>query len=70
MKSVKTLSFESKMCSNLDGYHKPICLGGVSSKDSAVEGEILSGYCTCTADLCESSCNHVARLLFRVEAAF
>ena len=33
-----------------------------------IEGEILAGYCTCTAGLL-GSCNHVAGLLFRVEAA-
>ena len=33
-----------------------------------IGGEILSAYCTCTAGLL-GSCNHVAGLLFRVEAA-
>ena len=31
-------------------------------------GEIMSGYCTCTAGLL-GSCNHVIGLLFRIEAA-
>ena len=33
-----------------------------------VGGAILSAYCTCTAGLL-GSCNHVAGLLFRVDAA-
>ena len=33
-----------------------------------VGGEIISAYCTCTAGLL-GSCNHVAGLLFRIEAA-
>ena len=34
----------------------------------SIGGEILSAYCTCTAGL-YGSCNHVAGLLFRAEAA-
>ena len=34
----------------------------------SIGGEILSAYCTCTTGL-YGSCNHVAGLLFRVEAA-
>ena len=34
----------------------------------SIAGEILSPHCTCTAGL-YCSCNHVAGLLFRVEAA-
>ena len=34
----------------------------------SIWGEILPGYCTCTAGL-YGSCNHVAGLLFKVEAA-
>ena len=37
-------------------------------KDNEPGGEILSAYCTCTAGLL-GSCNHVAGMLFRVEAA-
>ena len=38
------------------------------NKGDFIGGEILAGYCTCTAGLL-GSCNHVAGLLFRVEAA-
>ena len=38
------------------------------NKGGFIGGEILAGFCTCTAGLLES-CNHVAGLLFRVEAA-
>ena len=34
----------------------------------SIKGEILSAYCTSTAEI-YGSCNHVAGLLFRVEAA-
>ena len=34
----------------------------------SIKGEILSAYCTSTAEV-YGSCNHVAGLLFRVEAA-
>ena len=37
-------------------------------KSDSSGGEIKSAYCTCTAGLI-GSCNHVAELLFRVEAA-
>ena len=37
------------------------------NKGDFIGGEILAGYCSCTAGLL-GSCNHVARLLFRVEA--
>ena len=42
-----------------------ICL---KNKGHFIGWEILAGYCTCTAGLL-GSCNHVAGLLFRVEAA-
>ena len=71
------ISDESKYC-----YLKTKCLPSqrVSSKPydvwalvqkdlkCEVGGAILSAYCTCTAGLL-GSCNHVAGLLFRVEAA-
>ena len=38
------------------------------SQRNFLGGEILAAYCTCTAGLL-GSCNHVAGLLFRVEAA-
>ena len=37
------------------------------NKRDFIGGEILAGYCTCTAGLL-GSCNHVAGLLFQVEA--
>ena len=37
------------------------------NKGDFIGGEILAGYCTCTAGLL-GSCNHVAGLLFQVEA--
>ncbi|XP_066930803.1 uncharacterized protein [Clytia hemisphaerica] len=36
--------------------------------DNEIDGQILRGYCTCTAGLL-GSCNHVAGLLFRLEIA-
>ena len=38
------------------------------NKGDLIGGEMLPGYCTCTAGFL-GSCNHVAELLFRVEAA-
>ena len=48
---------------------KPYTVMAIVRKDKSdvSGGEIKSGYCTCTAGLI-GSCNHVAGLLFRVEA--
>ena len=57
------------MCTIPACQHEITCWA-VCRKDliDIIGGEILSAYCTCIAGL-YGSCNHVAGLLFRVEAA-
>ena len=49
---------------------KPYDVWVVVEKDTPIHpgGQILSAYCSCTAGLL-GSCNHVAGMLFRIEAA-